>query len=266
MGGGDFRLTLHDRGVTHGLGLFETVLGRGGRLPLFERHAVRLRAGCNRLKIAAPEHATLLAAALELLERNQLTGRSARLKITVSAGEGEIQSLASSKPGIWITAQPLIDPPPSLRLTISPWIRNERSPLAGLKCTSYAENLCAMDDAKHRGFDEALQFNTRGQLCEAVMANVFLVRDGTVLTPSLDAGCLPGVMRGLVLKLCSELGVPAREGAWSVDDLATADEIFLTSALRGVAPAASLDQRLLDAPGPVSQRLKSAVDGFLASD
>jgi branched-subunit amino acid aminotransferase/4-amino-4-deoxychorismate lyase len=124
--------------------------------------------------------------------------------------------------------------------------RNERSPLSGIKCASYAENLIALDQARRAGADEALFFNTRGELCEAATANVFLVRDGNVLTPPLSSGCLPGTMRARVMAR-----IAVKEQPLTAADLAAAEEVFVTSATRGVVPVVKWDGRVLQA-GPVA--------------
>jgi branched-subunit amino acid aminotransferase/4-amino-4-deoxychorismate lyase len=127
--------------------------------------------------------------------------------------------------------------------------------VAGLKCASYAENLLALDHARRRGFQETLFFNTAGDLCEAAMANVFLVKNGELRTPFLSSGCLPGIARGLVLEIAQTLGIPSAERALCVADLEAADEIFLSSAIRGPVPVSRLDEKCLT-PGPVGKQLR----------
>ena len=120
----------------------------------------------------------------------------------------------------------------------------------GIKCASYAENLVALDQARRAGADEALFYNTRGELCEAATANVFLVRDGEVLTPPLSSGCLPGTMRARVMAR-----IPVKEQPLTAADVAAAEELFVTSATRGVVPVVKLDGRVLPA-GPVAAGLR----------
>ena len=121
-----------------------------------------------------------------------------------------------------------------------PWTRNERSAVAGLKTTSYAENVVAVEYAHQRGASEGLFANTRGELCEGTGSNVFLVVGGRILTPPLASGCLAGVTRALVIEWCG-----AEEATLSMSDLAAADEVFLTSSTRDVHPVSALDGRAL---------------------
>ena len=104
--------------------------------------------------------------------------------------------------------------------------------------------------AEEAGADEALFFNARGELCEAATANVFVVKDGMLLTPPLVSGCLPGTMRERVM--CRH---PVREDVLTAADVEAADEVFLTSATRGVVPVAAIDGRDATA-GPVAERMR----------
>jgi branched-chain amino acid aminotransferase len=128
-----------------------------------------------------------------------------------------------------------------------PWVRNERGVLAGLKTTSYAENVVALAAAREHGASEAIFANTVGNLCEGTGSNIFCVYDGELVTPTIDSGALAGVTRGLVLAWFGgvERDVP-------LDRLAEADEVFLTSTTRDVQPVHRVDERELSAPGEVT--------------
>ena len=181
------------------------------------------------------------------------------MTLIVTAGSGPLNELA---PGadhlVWLSAFPAAEPPAFLTACLSPWPRNERSPLAGLKSACWAENLVALDHARRHGCDEVIFLNTAGHLCEAATANLFLVKNGVVLTPSLDSGCLPGVMREVVLGLAGEIGLPCAETVLMPEDLHSADEIFLTSSLRGPVPLSRFETRELP-PGPVCGQLRAAL-------
>lgn len=252
-----------DRGLTVGLGLFETVLAIDGRPMLLARHLARHAAGCARLGWSAPDSIGIEKGIHDLLSANRLTAGKSRVRLFQTAGSGTLADLSPGQGALTLlTAVPLPDGPERLSLTNSPWVRNERSALAGLKCASYAENLLALADAQARGFDEPLFLNTRDELCETATANLFLVTNGTLRTPALRSGCLPGIARGLVLELARNQGLAAEETTLGLDDLHRADEIFVTSALRGIVPINRLDDRHF-IPGPITLRLKSVdLPGF----
>jgi branched-chain amino acid aminotransferase len=227
-----------DRGVLWGLGLFETILAAAGRPVFVERHLERLRISCARWGWDLPD-ADFPAIMAELLERRGLVNGRARLRLALTAGSGPSTDLTSGSDRlVLLTAAPCDPPPERLAVCVSPWPRNERSALAGLKCSAYAENIVALDHARRSGFDETIFFNTAGNLCEAAMANVFIVSGGKVLTPPLSAGCLPGIARQVVLE-----NTDAEETTISAADFENADEVFLTSATRGPVPVSRIGGR-----------------------
>lgn len=244
-----------DRGAFLGLGLFET-LGAVEGEPIFaSRHLVRLRQSCERLGWQL-DFPNFEETAVELLARNGLARGRSRLRLIVTAGSGLHNDLT---PGadrlIWLSAFPGGDLPESITLGLSPWPRNERSPLAGLKTACYADNLVALDHARRRGFQETVFLNTVGQLCETATANLFLVMNGVVLTPSLDSGCLPGIGREVVCELAAAHGIPCEQRALVPADLWSADEIFLTSSTRGPTAVTCCEERVF-VPGALTAALR----------
>lgn len=255
--GGQPTLT-DDRAWTVGLGLFETLLAVDGRLPFVERHLERLGKACGQLGWAAPHETIpeLPALLAECVARNPGVLARARVRLTMTAGSGPLDDL---RPGadqrVWITAAPAQAAIAPLAVALSPWPRNERGALAGLKCSSYAENLVALDHARREGCAETLFFNTAGRLCEAATANVFVAgTDGVWRTPPLSSGCLPGIARAVLLDLAAAAGLRCEEGDLTHDDLERATEIVLTSAVRGPVAVCRLGTRAL-APGPLTARM-----------
>lgn len=253
-----FRVSPFDRGLTLGLGLFETMLAIDGRPVFFTRHAARHAAGCARLGWAPVSEAVIREAIPALLEANGLTTGRVRIRWFVTGGEGPFNDPSVAAGGMTVlTATSAAFLPAAVSLALSPWPRNERSPIAGLKAASYAENLLALSHARAAGAEEALILNTAGELCETAFANLFVVKGGTVVTPPLSSGCLPGVTRGVLLECCAELGIPAVEAPLFPDDLLSADEAFLTSSIRGPVPVSTFQGRDLAAGGhPLTTRLK----------
>lgn len=241
----------------HGLGLFETILAVNGQPVFAELHVARLRASCERLgwKPAFPDFPQIMA---ELIQMNDLATGRARIRLAISGGSGMVHDFAlGADHVIWMTAVPAIEPPLTATVNLSPWVRNERSSLAGLKCASYAENLLALQHAARLGFEETVFLNTAGSLCEAATSNLFLVRNGGILTPSTASGCLPGITRAVVITLAAEIGIPCEQRDLTRDDLFSADELFLTSSIRGVMGVSRFDDREFP-PGPVTRVLREA--------
>jgi branched-chain amino acid aminotransferase len=253
----DFSTSPTDRGLMHGLGLFETILAVDGE-PVFAGHHVeRLRASCERLGWPF-EFPDILETMRQLIKSNELTTGRARIRLAITAGSGVVHDLSlGSDHIVWMTAAPVGEAPQATAVNLSPWPRNERSALAGLKCASYAENLMALERAARLGFEETVFLNTAGHVCEAATSNVFMVRNGAVLTPPLTSGCLPGITRALVIEMARKLGLSCEERDLPSDELHAVDELFLTSSIRGVMAISRFEQRTLP-PGSVTRRLREA--------
>jgi branched-chain amino acid aminotransferase len=185
----------------------------------------------------------------------------------VTGGEGPPgSSRAGAKPSAFIVAVEFEPAPPTSRVAVAPWTRNERSATAGLKTISYAANVRALAYAQERGADEALFANTSGNLCEATGSNVFVVVDGVAITPPASAGCLLGVTRGLLLELAAGCGVEAREADLPMSELGSVSELFLTSTTREVQAITAIDDQALAAPGPVAECLAAGFRDLVARD
>lgn len=248
------RISPLDRGFQLGDGMFETFRSYGRRLPTVRDHLERLTSGGRALDLQVPTAKDLLIAVNSLLDENDLN--DARIRITVTRGE--------EQPSVLITTAPFRPWPEEARVVISPWPRNESSPLAGVKTTSRAESVVVLEHARGENADEALFLNTSRNLCEATTANVFVVRGGRVETPPLSAGCLGGITREHVLALCRELGIEALEVDVPAEALHQVEEMFLTSSTREIQPVTSVDGRPL-ARGPVTLRLRGELQSRLRS-
>jgi branched-chain amino acid aminotransferase len=244
-----------DHGLLVGDGVFETLRVYGGVPFAWTRHHQRLVRSAAGLGLTAPGSQELRAAVDAVLAANDLT--DGRVRLTVTGGPSPLGSeRGDGPPTVIVVAAPARPWPPTVDVVIVPWSRNEHGAVAGLKTTSYAENVRALAYARERDAGEAIFLNTRSELCEATGSNVFVVRDGVVRTPPSDAGCLLGVTRALVLELCAGNGITAEEAVLDRAALGDADEAFLTSSTREVQPIGVVDGRALpSAPGPTSDKL-----------
>ncbi|MEP6628880.1 MAG: aminotransferase class IV [Lapillicoccus sp.] len=251
---GEAALTAVDHGVTVGDGAFETAKVEGGRAFALTRHARRLDRSLAGLGLPPADHGLLAEGIAAVLSEGDPIGFG-RLRYTVTAGPAPLGSDRSpSAPSTTIvTAVDQPRPPASGALVTVPWTRNERAATVGLKTTSYADNVVALAYAKARGGMEAVFANTRGELCEGTGSNVFVVLDGTIVSPPADSGLLEGITRALVLEWCRAEGMPVVERALPLDVLRSADEVFITSSTRDVMAVHAVDGRALE-PGPVTAR------------
>jgi branched-chain amino acid aminotransferase len=253
----DARVSVLDHGFTVADGVFETLKVSDGAAFALTRHVDRLERSAAVMGLPAPDRAQVITAVHETVEANApVLGALGRLRITYTAGDAPLGSDRGETGPTLVVAVSAVKPwPESAAVITVPWPRNERSPLAGVKSTSYAENVLALARAHEHGAGEALMPDTQGRLCEGTGSNVFLVLDGRLITPSLATGCLAGVTRDLVLEWSGavEFDVP-------MPALAEAEEVFITSSTRDVQPVHRVDSRSLAAPGPVTTAVR---DDFL---
>jgi branched-chain amino acid aminotransferase len=243
-----------DHGVTVGDGAFETCKIVRGEAFALTRHLRRLGRTLSGLGLpAVDEHRVRDGVAAVLAAGDPID--FGRVRITVTGGAGPLGSDRHESPAtIIVAATPSALHAPSAAVVTVPWVRNERAATAGLKTTSYAENVIAVTHARSRGAEEALLANTRGELCEGTASNVFVVTDGVLRTPPLDSGCLAGITRELAIEWCRAAGLDVVEEALPFDVLQSADEVIITNSSRDEQGVHLVDERRLPAPGPVTQR------------
>ncbi|MFE2016719.1 aminotransferase class IV [Streptomyces sp. NPDC059499] len=251
----DARVSVLDHGLTVGDGIFETVRVAHGRPFALTRHLDRLTRSARGLGLSDPDQDEVRRAAEAVIAANPMA--LGRLRITYTGGLSPLGSdRGDAGPSLVVALGETSRRPDSTAVITVPWTRNERSAVAGLKTTSYAENVVALARAHERGASEALFPNTVGQLCEGTGSNVFVVLDGRIHTPPLTSGCLAGITRALAVEWTG-----AQETELPLDILETAEEIFLTSTLRDIQAVHRVDGRELPgAPGPVTAKAMRIFD------
>lgn len=234
------KVSVLDHGFTVADGVFETLLVMNGEVFARDLHLTRLAKSASGLGIALPETTKLNSAIDEVLRVHKAMDFG-RLRVTVTSGTGPLGSdRTNSDPTLVVTISAQDRWPDSTSVLLVPWTRNEDSPLAGLKTTSYAENAFALEAAKSRGFSEALFCDTSKRLSEGTGSNVFLVSNGVVITPSDASGLLRGITRDLVINWAREAGIEIEQRDVSPSELWDAQELFLTSSTRDVLPITEL--------------------------
>ncbi|GAA3104062.1 aminotransferase class IV [Streptosporangium carneum] len=243
-------VSVFDHGLLVGDGVFETVKSVNGAPFALTRHLDRLRVSAGRLGLPEPDVEAITEGVRACLAEAP-AWRLGRIRITYTSGPGPLGSDRGDSGGttvVVVAEQPSF--PATADVVVAPWPRNERGALAGVKSTSYGENAMALFHARSRGGGEAILGNLAGNLCEGTGSNVFIVRQGRLVTPTLASGCLAGVTRALTLEWCG--GV---EEEIPLSALYEAEEAFLTSTTRDVQPIRMVDQTLLPAaPGPITAK------------
>jgi len=249
------RVSVLDHGFNVADGVFETLKATPAGAFALTRHLRRLKDSARLMGLAEPDADVVRSGVADVLADAALTADEVgRLRITYTGGAGPLGSdRGNAEPTLVIALARTQRWPDTTTLATVPWTRNERSAVAGVKSTSYAENVVALAHAHEAGASEAILANSRDELCEGTGSNVFVVRDGRLVTPPLSSGCLAGITRELVLEWFG-----AEERAVPYADLFEADEVMITSSTRDVHPVVRVDERSWEGPGPVSTRLRAA--------
>ena len=250
----DARLPAMSAAGLYGKGVFTTLAVAHGIKDSWYEHSLRIAGEARKLGMdTEPLDLVKIGDAIdELVRQNQVIDGRVRVTFFDEGPTGLWPASLPARISVLITTGDRRPPEPDFKLTVSPFPINSASPLAGMKSCNYLENIIAKDEARSRGFDECIRLNERGEIASAAMANVFWQKGGTVFTPSLKTGCVPGTTRLQVLesfvvrkRMVYENPLNCVEVEMGIAELEAADEIFLTSAGLGVVQVAEFDGRRL---------------------
>lgn len=232
----------------YGRGVFTTLAVYRGKPFLWDSHEKRLRTNAAQIGVDVGEidFANVESDLFELVKINSVIDGRARLTLFDSRSSPLWHSETNRKTDILITtAEHHKQTKNDLHLTISPFRVNSTSPLAGVKSCNYLDNILALETARANGYSEAVRLNERSEIVSATMANIFWTRDEQIFTPQLSTGTIAGTTREFIINLTNKLNFSVLETTSPIEDLETAEEIFLTSAGLGVCSVKSLDSRVL---------------------
>lgn len=257
-------VSVFDHGLLYGDGVFEGMRIYGGNVFKLLEHLVRLdesaRAICLQLPYTVDE---IAAATNETVKANGLVDGYIRLVVTRGAGTLGLGPERCSDPQVIIIAATIALYPAEyyekgLEIITSSVIRNHPAALSPrIKSLNYLNNILAKIEGQQAGCVEALMLNHKGEVAECTGDNIFLVKNGELLTPPLDAGILGGVTRDTVLQIARDAGITTHETALTKHDVYIADECFLTGSAAEVIPVVKVDSRVIGdgKPGAVTKQL-----------
>jgi branched-chain amino acid aminotransferase len=257
-------VSIFDRGLLYGDGIFETFRSYDGRPFCFNDHLRRLRRSARSIGLRLPQPADWFRRQIAvLLDANRLSDALIRLTITRGIGPPGLEPPASVSPTIILFARPFTGYPAGLtRRGLTVVIARTKRPPPGAapphaKSLNYLVGILAKRDASRRRAHDALLLSAEGHLCEGTTSNLFFVRGGILHTPSSGTGLLEGITRHVILGLARRLRIPVRQGMFHPNELWTADELFLTNTSYEVMPVARVDGRRIGTgrPGPLTRRL-----------
>ena len=253
-------ISVRDRGVTLADGLFETMRADHGRVFRLAQHLARLTAGLLALDFPVPSD--LEPQVLDAVRAAGTGEASVRLTVTRGIGPAGLAPPADPRPTVIVVVIPMPRLPEALyreglHAHVASGRRNQHSMTVGLKTVAFTDSVAALLEARRAGADEAILLDVDGHCSEASASNLFAMVDGTLVTPPLSCGALPGITRAVVRELAGPLGVTVAERILELDELYGAGEAFLTSSIRGIAPLVRVAGRVIGAgvPGDVTRRL-----------
>lgn len=269
----DAKISVLDHGLLFGDSVYETLRTYHGKPFLFSRHFARLTRSAEGIHLELPwtKEETLNEV------RRTLVPGECRIRLVITRGIGELSADTETctDPTPIIIVVPLIVPPEwvyreGVDVVISSVRRSGR--FADIKSGSLIHQVLALREAKSKGAFEAILLTDGEKLSDGITSNIYLVRDGTLLTPSHDASIVEGITRRAVLELAGDMGITVSQGLFDVEEIRKADEMFLTSTTREVVPIARVDSKPVGngLPGPVTTRLleayRRAVDRLAEED
>lgn len=258
------KISVMDYGFLYGYGLFETMRAYDGVVFRLDHHINRLAKSAVKLSITI-DTSTLVKAVTNTLKVNKL--RDARVRLTVSAGEGTMvpDSHSCTKPSVLVVASkydPYTDDiyQRGFKVIVSSIHRNSQSPVLTMKTVNYMENLLARQQAKVAGVDDVLFLNEKGQLAEASASNIFMVNKNVLKTPPQNSGILPGITRNVILELALQMNIETYEADIQLEEIIEADEAFLTNSILEIMPLTNISGKAIcyGKPGSITRRLRTA--------
>lgn len=260
-------VSVYDHGFLYGDGVFEGIRVYGGRVFKLDEHVRRLYDSARSILLEIPmPPEEMKRVIVEAVRRSGLLDAYVRPIVTRGPGDLGIDPQKCGRPTVVVIVDRIQLYPErayreGLRMVTATHRKTPPDSLnPRIKSLNYLNQILARLEANRAGADEALMLNHDGYVCECSADNVFVVRDGEVWTPPAHLGILRGVTRDTVLEIAAELGIPAVERTFTLHDVYTADEVFLTGTGAEIAPVVWVDGRVIGSgrPGPVTLRLLEA--------
>lgn len=267
------KISVFDRGFLYGDSVYETMRTAGGRPIELERHLARLHRSAAGIGLSIPFADDMLGAAIT--QTHVAAGNTeSYVRVIVTRGEGPLMldPRKSEDPALVIVVQPLQVPTEAayargIAAVIVGTTKTQGAIDPAIKSGNYLGSILALRQAIAEGGEDAILCTATGDIAEGATSNVFFVVGGELRTPALAFGLLAGITRELVCELASELGLEVTQGRVTPDELRAADEVFLTSSVRGIMPVTKIDGRMIGTgtEGAVTHRVRARYDAYIAA-
>ena len=259
------KISVYDHGLLYGDGVFEGIRAYNGVVFKLKEHIERLYKSAHPIFLEIPlSKEQLTKAVLETLRKNNLKDAYIRLVVTMGRGDLGLDPRKCPKATIIIITEPQLQLHSSEKLengiqTIITWVRRNSIDSASheMKSLNYLNSILGKIEANNIGADEAICLDKTGYVCEGVGENIFIMRDGKLLTPPLSSGALDGITRAFIIELTKKMGIEVIERNLTPNELFTADEAFFTGTAAEVAPIREVNKRVIGIgkSGPVTKRI-----------
>ena len=259
------KISVYDHGLLYGDGVFEGIRAYKGIVFHLKEHIDRLYRSAHPILLKIPmTKSQLTEAVLKTLKKNKLENAYIRLVVTRGVGDLGLDPRKCPKATIIIITEPLLqlNSPEALEngiTTIITWVK--RNPVDAatheLKSLNYLNSILGKIEANNTGANEAICLDKTGYVCEGVGENIFIVRDGEIITPPISSGALNGITRAVIIRLARKGGYEVTERNMTPNELFTADEAFFTGTAAEVVPIREVNKRLIGTgkPGPVTKQI-----------
>jgi branched-chain amino acid aminotransferase len=261
----DAKISVFDHGLLYGDGIFEGLRSYGGKVFRLQEHITRLYESAKAIWLTIPISADQMCAAVnESVKINKIEDGYIRLVVTRGAGTLGLDPNRCSNPQVIIIADAISLYPKELYengleiVTVSVQRMHPAALNPRIKSLNYLNNILAKIEGLQAGCIEALMLNHKGEVAECTGDNIFLVRQGALWTPPLEAGILEGVTRNAVIELARAAGITVRETPLTKHDVYIADECFLTGTAAEVISVVKVDNRVIGTgkPGAMTRDLE----------
>ncbi len=259
------KISVYDHGLLYGDGVFEGIRSYDNIIFKLKEHIERLYKSAHTIMLQIPiTQEQMIKAVLKTLKKNKLKDSYIRLVVTRGIGDLGLDPRKCPKATVIIIAEPMIalhsqEKKEKGITAMIAWVKRDPvdSTSHEVKSLNYLNSILAKIESNVAGVDEAICLDKTGFVCEGVAENIFVVKNGKIITPPTSTGALGGITRAAVMDLAEKLGYAVTETNTTANELFTADEIFLTGTAAEITPVREVNKRMVGVgkPGPVTKRL-----------
>jgi len=259
------KVSVYDHGLLYGDGVFEGIRAYNGAVFKLKEHIDRLYTSAHTIMLQIPlNKRQMTLAVLDTLKKNKLKDAYIRLVVTRGVGDLGLDPRKCSKPTIIVITEPMIVLHSKEKIergitAMITWVKRDPVDATSheVKSLNYLNSILGKIESNIAGVDEAICLDKTGFVSEGVAENVFIVKEGKVITPPTSTGALRGITRMAVMKLVEKLGYPLIERNITPNELFTADEVFFTGTAAEITPVREINKRIIGngKPGPITKRL-----------